>query len=85
MKLTDIETRVLAAALRCRSLVPDETLKDLQELIESGEPGIATENLCTQLVEYDAKVPDELIAELQSLCREMGLADKYWRRLEEPH
>jgi hypothetical protein len=29
----------------------------MRELVDAGEPGIALENLCTQLYEYDVSVP----------------------------
>jgi hypothetical protein len=45
----------------------------MRSLVEAGEPGIALENLCTQLHEYDVSVPQDLATELGDLAGAMGL------------
>ena len=53
----------------------------LGQLVLAGEPGVALENLSTQLYEYDVTVNRTTFEEIESLCKEMGLDTKYWSRL----
>ena len=53
-------------------------------LVRAGEPGIALENLCTQLFEFDAVIPLDLRERLERLGEKMGIASEYWRRLAVP-
>jgi rRNA-processing protein FCF1 len=53
----------------------------MKELVAAGEPGVALENYCAQLFEYDVAVPTEVVAELEGLGRAMGINKKCWMRL----
>ncbi|RLB52115.1 MAG: hypothetical protein DRJ42_15630 [Deltaproteobacteria bacterium] len=53
-----------------------------RSLSEHGEPGVALENLCTQLYEYDVVVPEPLVAELAALGSLMGIEPAHWTRLD---
>jgi hypothetical protein len=50
-------------------------------LNDAGEPGVALENFCTQLYEYDIPVLAEVLDELRLLGRSMGLEERYWTLL----
>jgi hypothetical protein len=71
--LRDVEERLLRALARASGSLPDEQLHDMRSLVEAGEPGIALENLCTQLHEYDVSVSQDLATELGDLAGAMGL------------
>jgi hypothetical protein len=47
-----------AVTLTVENLLPQRDIRSIWELIDAGEPGIAFENLCTQLYEYEV-TPDE--------------------------
>jgi hypothetical protein len=81
MITTPFETRVLRVISMCRGLVPEEQLNDMSQLVRAGEPGVALENLATQLYEYDVTVEREIIEQIESLGTAMGLDAKYWSRL----
>ena len=71
----------------CERFPPNETAEmkigeEVKELISVGEPGIALENLCTQLYEYDVPLRREEVNLLATLGSEMHLDPKYWHRLE---
>jgi rRNA-processing protein FCF1 len=51
-------------------------------LAGAGERGVALENFCTQLLEYDVAVSSTVLKELKALAEEMGIDEKYWTRLE---
>lgn len=51
-------------------------------LTKAGEAGIALENMCTQLFEYDAKVFSAVIGTIKALAQAMKFNEKYWRLLE---
>jgi len=83
MRTVDIEGKLLELIELCRGLgVPPIELDDMSALTKAGEPGIALENLCTQLFEYEAAVPLVVVDGLKTLGHAMGINDKYWRRLE---
>jgi hypothetical protein len=58
--------------------LPERELKDMLSLVKAGEPGVALENLCTQLEEYDVAVPHEVAVELGSLATAMGMPISSW-------
>ncbi len=83
MSTTEIEARVASVVEQCRQFgIPEVELVEMLALAKAGEPGIALENLCTQLFEYDAVVPTAVVNELKGLGDAMGLNEKYWMRLE---
>ncbi len=83
MSQPSIEADVLAVIDECKGLgVPARELDDMSALAKAGEPGVALENLCTQLFEYDVMVPQSVTASLRTLGQAMGVDDKYWCRLQ---
>jgi hypothetical protein len=82
MTAIPIETKLLELIATCRGLLPTEELDEMSELARAGEPGIALENLFTQLHEYDAHVDEATVKDLEALGKTMGLDAKYWVRLE---
>jgi hypothetical protein len=47
-----------AVTVTVEDLLPSCDIRSIWELIDAGEPGVAFENLCTQLYEYEV-TPDE--------------------------
>jgi len=84
MDLDEIETQLAAAIKESKAWIPPDQIGDMLELVRAGEPGIALENLCTQLFEFDAVIPLDLRERLGRLGKEMGIANEYWRRLAVP-
>lgn len=81
MGLIEIEHRLRQVLDQFGDGLPTEQLKDMKELVDAGELGVALENYCTQLLEYDVSVPSSVVAELKELGQAMGLDEKYWMRL----
>ena len=61
--------------------LPPEQLLDFRELAEAGEPGVALENLCTQIFEYDVMIGPDVLARIRDVGQVMKLDPKYWERL----
>jgi len=61
--------------------LPPEQLLDFRELAQAGEPGVALENLCTQIFEYDVMIEPEVLTRIQDVGQLMKLNPKYWERL----
>lgn len=79
MDLSQIESELIRTIEQCRGLgVPQERLDDSRSLAEDGEPGIALENLCSNLHEYDVVVPAEIYETLAKLGSHMSIGSKYW-------
>ncbi len=83
MKRIELENALLELIETFTGLLPREQVKDFAGLVRAGEPGIAFENLCTQLYEYDIVVNREVLGELKVVGSAMGLESKYWDRLKE--
>ncbi len=82
MKIFEIEADLIALILQCRALgVPPSDVDEALALTRAGEPGVALENLCTQLFEYDAVVPAATLEAVERLGRAMGIDESYWKRL----
>jgi hypothetical protein len=77
----DDEQRLLSLVEQIGSTLSAEALADVRELIVAGEPGVAFENLCTQLFEYSVPVSEADITELRRLGELMGICPDYWQRL----
>ena len=61
---------------------PAEQAKEMADLVRAGDPGIAFENLCTQLHEYDVPVDEATLGQLKEIGTQMGIQPKYWERLK---
>ncbi|WP_437779231.1 MafI family immunity protein [Sorangium sp. So ce1097] len=83
MELIEIERRLQHLLNQFGADLPPEQIEDMKELIQAGEPGVALENYCTQLFEYDVAVPSDIVNELEELGRAMGIHEKYWMRLRQ--
>ncbi len=82
MTTDGVERKVLELMTECRGLaVPPAELDDMTALTRAGEPGIALENLCEQLFEYDVAVSAALVERIRVLGTAMGLRAEYWTRL----
>lgn len=53
---------------------PDDTAKNVQELLNHGEPGVALEILCTQLVEYEIEIAPDDKSRLRLAAALMGMS-----------
>ena len=56
-------------------------LDGISSLLEAGEYGIALENLCTQLYEYEIGVSPENRRLLAQVGMRLGVASRYWQML----
>jgi hypothetical protein len=76
-----IEDRLRSVVLELADSLPEDDIDSILGLIEAREWGVALENLCTQLDEYDVTVPSPLLAEIASLGRKMKLDPGLWESL----
>jgi hypothetical protein len=82
--MNEIEAKVLEAIDGAAQLLPANELEEMKQLVRAGEPGVALENLATQLFEYDAAATPALIDLIESVGTTMGINSKYWMRLRGP-
>lgn len=71
--LDDLLREVRAVIVAVDGLLPSSDLTSAWELVDAGEPGIALENLCTQLFEYDASLEDEVINQIGHVATRMKM------------
>ena len=50
----------------------------MRALVAAGEPGIALENFCTQLEEFDVAIPRDVVNELMELATSMEITLSSW-------
>jgi hypothetical protein len=55
--LHHVEERLARLLSRALGLLPEEELRQMRELVSVGEPGVALENFCMELVEYTCRYP----------------------------
>ena len=83
MEFIEIEGRLQRLLTQFGTDLPPEQIDNMKGLVEAGEPGVALEDYCTQLFEYDISVPAPVVAELEELGRAMGIDEKHWTRLRQ--
>lgn len=81
LTLDEIERRLATILDESTPWIPAEQLADMRDLLCHGEPGVAFENLCSQLFEYDTVIPVALWERLRLVGEQMGIASDYWQRL----
>ncbi len=81
MDMQDIEKALLEIIPGFAVGLPPEQVKEMEELVRAGEVGIAFENLCTQLYEYDVPVPQVVRERLALIGNTMEISRSYWERL----
>ena len=64
-----------------RSLPPGD-LEQIEILIQAGEQRVAFENLCLQIYEYEITLPSNLRDLLAETGKHLGVAPRYWERLD---
>ncbi len=82
MDIQEIELALLEVVQTYAGQLPAQQAKDMADLVRAGEPGIAFENLCTQLYEYHIAVDNGMLNKLSDIGSAMGLHSKYWHRLK---
>jgi hypothetical protein len=75
-------TRRLHLVMDAARDLPLHDVEQIEGLIQVGERAVAFENLCTQLFEYDIRLPADLRGTLVSVGEQLGVASRYWERLE---
>jgi hypothetical protein len=78
MDLREIEERLERLLSNAKAWLPERELEDMLSLVRAGEPGVALENFCTQLEEYDIAVPHDVAVELRELASAMGMRSSRW-------
>ena len=53
-------------------------IESLKELVVSGEPCIALENLCDNIIELDITISDQATQLLVASCKKFNVNMKYW-------
>lgn len=74
-------TRRLHLVMDAANALPLHDVEQVEGLIQVGERAVALENLCTQLYEYDVRLPSHLRDMLVSIGEQLGVAPRYWERL----
>jgi hypothetical protein len=81
LEFREIERRLERLLDQSGGGLPEEQLGEIKSLVKAGEPGVALENFCSQLLEYDIAVPLDLVKELEKLGQAMGIDPEYWAGL----
>jgi len=82
MDMQQIENTVIVILSDFDGSLPVEQLSEMRELVKAGEPGVALENLCSQLYEYDVVVPQVCQREIAKVGAAMGLPERTWKKLD---
>lgn len=78
MRREEIESGLVRVIDALRGHLPAEQAQDMLDLTRAGEPGVALENLCTQLAEYEVAISLPLYDQIRLLGKAMQLDETYW-------
>jgi len=81
MDLTQIEEALRSVIGMLHGALPASQLEAQLGLVDSGEPGIALEILCTELHEIDASVPAEAYGLIADAGAAMRVDSRLWLQL----
>ena len=79
--MDDLENQLLVLLGALSAPLPEGDTESIRSLIAAGEYGIAFENLCTQLYEYEAVIPIDSLVRLKELGQVMALDKSLWENL----
>lgn len=82
MKFEKLESNLVLIIDSLEGNLPSEQLGDMRDLARSGEYGVAFENLCTQLFEYEVAISPMVFASLKDMGTLMNLDSENWTQLE---
>jgi hypothetical protein len=85
MTVTDWDSAVgalRAVVVRVESDLPPGDVQSVWELIDAGELGVAFENLCTQIYEYEVAVDQATRSSLTAIGEYLGLDKRLWEVLK---
>ena len=82
MDMNAIESSLLKVLEEFAQSLPRQQVSGMRELVIAGEAGVAFENLCTQIFEYDLIPTGHILDQLQQIGIAMGINSKYWERLK---
>lgn len=80
MKNLEQQFRELVDELADRLAISD--CDQIRELVDANELGVAFENFCTQLFEWDAVCSAEQYRRIEFIGKAMGISADYWKNLE---
>lgn len=75
------EKRTIEIIETFRNRLPDEFVDMYKNLAQHAEWGVALEDLCTQLYEFDITPSAQELEEIKSLAKSMNMADDVWNFL----
>jgi hypothetical protein len=78
MHRNEIEARLVAVLKLAECWLPRDQIIEMSSLVGAGEAGVALENLCTQLEEYDVAVPEDVLRELRAISSARGMNISPW-------
>jgi hypothetical protein len=81
MDFLEIQARLIAVLRSLHGSLPESELEDMTDLTAVGDPMVALENLCTQLVEYDVTIKETVRDEIECLGQVLDVRPDYWRGL----
>lgn len=81
MDQIEIKSMLLEALEKTRIHISAERADCIEELLEHGEPGIALENLCSNLHDEYIHVSREVYNLLSKSGNAMNISSVYWERI----
>jgi hypothetical protein len=80
--ITIIENQMLEAIDQFASKLPAERAQSMRELVMAGESGVAFENLCENLFDYETFPEKAMWERLKTIGLAMKINPEYWERLQ---
>ncbi len=78
----DLEANLAQLLATASTGLRPESVANLHELVAHGEYGVALENLCEELYEWDIAVPADSLRQIVALGSGMGIDPSYWEGIQ---
>jgi hypothetical protein len=80
-KIKALELKFNTLLRELSTSLTETDIEQIRELVDAGELGVAFENFCTQLYEWDAVCSREQIDQIAYIGGAMGIKPNYWQNI----
>jgi hypothetical protein len=82
MQFDEIENKLMCLLNSLKESFPQRIVDNIYELLTAGEYGVALENICSNLLEYDVSVNKSILNEIALIGNILEISSTNWKEVE---